>query len=410
MLLTIFMPMHPFIFALIDSKTLILWRDIVCLLALFIVIIHRHGKLKDNTIARCLLLSWIVGWIHAFIFHDSSMSLNIWLNTYRVYFMPSLVYFVMLNTKFSNLQIKKIKTVFLYECFSICVFGIIQQWFIGQDFIQFMGYRRVSITFAYGIQRNIGLFSSANIMGVYLIFGIIICLELIENGKKRFDRVVLGTLVAGLVFTISLSSYLAFIIILLVRTVMIDGISSRAIRRIFKYVGVLFALICILLIWDKIFFESKMFEQMLKRVKEISLVVTADNMLSITDISAAEHLNSLISGFNIMKNNFWGVGFSTGTFMVSNKISDAKYTVESSLFTILFDFGIIAGIIYYIPFLYASVKSYNRNISVQSARLMFLAILIVFIFLPIVQSYELRYFLFLFLGLSRNELYYKTQF
>ncbi len=402
-ILVALMPFHIFVFNYFkNSKGLILWRDILAIVIFILsAFFVKKGKARMDKTILLLIISWCIGLVHAFLFHDSKMAAEIWLNTYRVYFFPSLIYIIIFNSSIDENLYYKIKSIYVNEAFFICIFGIVQQLFIGKSFIEFMGYRRDSITFSNGVQRNIGLFDSANIMAVFLLFAMIICLEDMKVSNGKYIKIQFATLLAGFILTFSFSSYIAFVLALMVRSLYY---SNNISDKIFKFIKVLliftFVGVFILLI-DRVFLHSMIYNQLFIRILDIYMAVTAENIYDISSSSAAAHLISIIEPIHVLKSHVLGVGFSTGTFMVLGKVSPLPYAVESSLFTILYDFGLFAGLVYMVP--YFMVFNSLKNEKKQSiiAELIGFSMMVVFIVLPLVQSYELRFYFFLFFSLSK---------
>lgn len=403
-LMLILMPLHSFIFNLLtSSKIIILWRDVLAF-AIFIYLgfLHRF-KIKIDRISMYILLSWFFGLVHAIIFHDNNMPIEIWLNTYRVYFMPSFIYIIIRNVNLTKKQLSNLKIIYLYEALIICIFGIIQQLIFSKAFTSFMGYRRESISFAYGIQRNIGFYESANIMAVYLLFAIIICIDLLKERKKRINTYILVVLIVGFVLTFSFSSYIAFLVVLLVRVILNNNNTSHIIIDIMK--GLFFVSLGILgiLVIDRFLFKSLIYVQIMKRMDELFIAIKSKELYELTTNSVADHILSITEPINVLSKNFLGIGFSTETFMVLGKVDHLKYAVESSIFTILYDFGIITGMLYMFPYFQVFRLNHKKNTEYKQIKLIGVGLLVVFITLPIVQSYELRFFFFLLYGVIISE-------
>lgn len=404
-ILVAIMPLHVFIFNLVDNRILALWRDLVLIFLVLVILITRYGKIRLDNISKCIFIASIFCLVHALLFHDPKMSVGIWGNTLRVYLMPFYVYIIVINLRLKKSDVLSLKKIYVYESIAINLFGIIQQLFIGTSFIKFMGYRRASITFATGLQRNIGLFDSANIMAIYLIFSLILAWEIKDDIRGK--KFILSSLMIGFILTFSFTGYIVLFAVLFLHILLVSKNTGAILIRIIKYVILTALIILSGVIVDKLFFNSFVFVQVSRRVIDFFSALYSDNLYSMTTSSAAVHLLSITKPISVLKDNFWGMGFSVGTFMVLGRVDVLTYAVESSVFTILYDFGIISGMMYLLPFLKLLFAKMNTKTNAAiSVKLLLFSILFYFISLPIVQSYELRFFVFFFAGvgyISRRE-------
>ena len=400
-ILLVLMPLHVFVFNLIGSNSVIaLWRDFLSVLVFFIVIIRmRKGVIKLDTLSRTILFASIIGFIHALIFHDSNMPILLWVNTYRVYFLPFLIYLIMDNCDLNREEIDSLKHIYIIEASFVCVFGIVQQLLIGKRFIDYMGYRRESITFATGVQRNIGLFDSAKIMGVYLLYAIILCID--GNEKKTEKRVILCTLLVGFVLTFSLSAYIAFIVVLIAKQIMLSLEIRDIFKKYCKWLLLLIVGIAGITLIDNYMLDMMIRRQIFSRFTDLYFAIISNDLKSLTTSSAARHILDMIEPLQTICENPFGVGFSTGTFMVFGKVAETPYAVESSIYTIILDLGLLAGVCYLSPFVQVVLD--RKRVLSNYARLVAISLVTVFLGLPIVQSYEIRFFLFLIVALGKNE-------
>lgn len=402
--LVIIMPFHTIIFnTLGESSILVLWRDLLLVILITIAVI-KNKKLYVGKINALIAISWLVCGVHAVLFHDPDMPTSIWVNVFRVYLMPSLITLIITNIDVHQQLYKKIARLYVYCAFLISIFGIIQMFFIGNSYLEFIGVGQPSVKLADGFQRNIGVFESANVMGMFIVFAILILLiipDVIKSKKFIF------TLILSLLLTFSMSSYLAIGVAYIYKIVFINkkNLTKREIFNIYKIMGIAIIGLVGIYIVDKTFMSGVIVERISERVNEIIVAITAVDASSTS--SATDHMRSLTEPISILKDNFLGLGFSTSTFMIQDKVSyPLSGLVESSIFTVLYDFGIVSGIIYYIPILHViskkNVKPYNISYVNILSKMLCVSLMVSFVFLPLVQNYELRFFLFLFIGLAYN--------
>lgn len=396
------MPFHIFVFNLLDNKDLALWRDILILLCFAFILISQKWKIKVDKISKFIFISFLVCGIHALLFHSEGVSTGIWLNVLRVYLFPSLIYIVLMNANMDEKQKEKLLRIYIYEAIFVAIFGVFQQLVIGKVFTDFMGYRRESISFAYGLQRNIGLFDSANIMAMYMAFSLFI-LDACKSITKRMKLIFKLILLISLLLTFSMSGFLSFGIALFFSTAIKGNDFGIKILRLLKIASYVLLLSIFVLTVDSLFFSGFVFKIIGSRIDDITMALNADNLYQIQNSSAAAHFRSLIYPLDILRQNPFGIGFGGNTFMALGKVLKPQYLVESSVYTVFFDFGIFAGVLYFLPLVTALLEKNencnNLSISTKSA---LLVLIVMFVFLPLIQSYELRFFIYEFIGLSKD--------
>lgn len=399
------MPFHIIFFNLFEKLHFaVLWRDFF-VLVLFIFILLSKRLFYLDTVGKLLVLSFLICGIHAFVTHDPKLGNSLWINTYRLYFMPSLIYFISVNLISKETIYKSLLKVFIYTAFGISLFGIFQMFLLKDSFLDLMGYGISSIKLTGGFQRNIGVFDSANIMGLYMVFAImaIYCSDFVIHGKK----IIFIVLFTSLFLTFSISSFISLsLTFIFIRLLIQKKLDIRKLSKI-ACTFFLFALACtvLFLFIDRIYLDGFFINQFLSRFSEI--INTLIKMDIHSPNSASVHLKSLVEPIKVLSQRPLGFGFSTSTYMIYGKVKELAGVVESSIFTAFYDFGLLGGIFYFLPYLAAIFSNRKLNSSPyelmpQMGRVTCLSLFIVFIFLPIIQCYELRFFVFLFMGLGRN--------
>lgn len=399
-------PLHVLIFNLIDFQPLTLWRDILILL---LVSGFFFRRIYLDRYALLVIVRTIICVLFACFFHDSTMSASIWVNVLRVYLVPGLVIVILSQTKMTKSQVLKYCRLYVCEAFFISIFGIFQMFVIGRSYLQLIGVGQGSVLLADGTQRNISVFESANVLAIYLVFAIILIIQiegLFKTNRSKWT-VLLGIL-AGLVLTYSMSALLVLSIMSFIKVSNADYShikTKSALRTIILIFIAFFASIVVIGSNPAILFVLQ--RQLGEKITDIISTLMGTNSVSTT--SAAIHYADFLEGFQLLAKNLNGLGFAKESFMVSDKILDRTLIGlrESSYLTIMYDFGVLVGIVYIIPYLFPifSKKSKADGAAREIIKYFMITVMVSYLFLPIIQSYELTFFTFFFIGLF----YYSPQ-
>ena len=391
------MPFHTLLFHLIPlGDGLRLWRDAL-LMGLVGLNLAKAGRRAINATTILIAVAWAAGGFHALMFHNPGMDLGVWGNVYRVYFVPFLASGLMLCWPGDIAFRRMICRIYVWSAVAVSVFGIVQMFLIGNAYLELIGVGWGSVRLADGFQRNIGVFESANVMGMYVVFALI--LTMYDPALIRRKAPIVLFLAISLLLTFSVSSLLAILLAVACKEFVADK-GARFAGRGLKSAGIAAAGIALVLLIDRIALRGVIAQRVMERAVEIVTAITRYDPTSTS--SAAIHLRSLIEPIGILADKPWGIGFATHTFMAWDKVSyQLTGAVESSVFTILYDLGILAGILYLLPYLKAAFG--RRGGRGDISALMAVALLVSFVFLPVVQNYELRFFLFLFVGMNMTQ-------
>lgn len=396
------MPFHSLIMNMLDISVFVLWRDMLIgfLFGMAIFKGIRTDKLNVFSFVKIVFCT-----IFAIIFHEFSMSAAIWVNVLRVYLFPSLIIVACSQMRIEKTDLDKIFKLQVITSAIVATFGLIQLFFIGKPYLRWLGVGQGSVLLADGTQRNIGTFESANIMAMYLLFSIIILLYK-ENLFKKISYIVLMLLfLTAFIFTYSMSAFLSLAIVMCayIRKIDIKHIKYRT----FAEVCVLFIIIIIstvLIIANKPEFVAVLQVQLGEKINDIVLTLLGINVA--TNSSALAHYNDLFEGFEQVFQNPLGLGFAKESFMVFDKVLYRPLLgiKESSIITIFFDFGIPIGMLYLLPIIYClfkfTKKKDNNEVYYNIASSIILSMLVIYVFLPVIQSYELSFYLNLYAGVT----------
>lgn len=396
--LCLLMPWHVLIFNIIDISFITLWRDILLVVLLFLT------RLKRNSFVFGMIFRTVVCIVYAFLFHDSNMAPSTWINVLRVYIMPSVVGFILFNSsQFTYNQLIKICRLYILNAIIINLFGLFQLLFWGDAYLKIIGVEQFSVLLADGTQRNIGVFESANVMGIYLLIALLLSIQ-VKNvfKKKKYMIIVACFFLVGIIFTYSMSTFLALAVIGILKTkdLKFDRVKKEKLLKI-SLLFLLFIIISIILIVSEPIVLFVLRKQLSEKI--IDIVTTLNGTNRIATSSAAIHYNDFFDGLRLALNNINGLGFAKESFMVMDKVTNRNLIGirESSYLTIMYDFGILVGIIYIIPYSWGLMLSKYRerhNSLVSFSNYLSVLFLVAYIFLPLIQSYELNFFFFLFLG------------
>lgn len=407
--LCIGMPFHSIFFAVTDLRLFVAWRDILCVFALVVCYVKKSGKVHLSIEGRSIAAAMIIPAIYALFYHPSDVPASIWINTLRIYIGAFVAYYIGSTFSADRSFIRKISTIYIKTALLVSAWGIFQMFVLGEGFLWEIGFGISSAVLANGFQRNVGVFSSANLMGVYVGFSLLMLMY--GDSRIKYKKSCCFFLGISLILTFSTSAVLG-----LIGCIFYEMLRRGRIKCLFKiHMGVVVKAITVLAailfakIADFVLVGGKITALAAERIRElVGALVYLDTSRS---TSASIHMHDLLRSVIIVKQNFWGVGFSGSTMMLLGRVPRGliKHAVESSVFTILFDLGVIVGSIYLLPFIYPIIKRFRRkkDRGMVSDKLM-IALLILYIFLPLVSSIELRFFAFLFLGFESGRSRCKT--
>lgn len=404
-ILMVLMPFHSIIFSILGTSFLTLWRDVIIIVLYAITLKKRKFKIYKSADDLLITFVLIICSIHAVLFHDRSMPFELWFNSLRIYMIGFLPFFIGKYLYYSKKFILKLIKIYVVEATVISIWGIFQMFVLGRSFLNSIGYGITSAVLANGFQRNVGVFSSANLMGTFV--GIAILSILYCEIRLKHKNIYLIILLISLVLTFSISAILGLTCGILYKSISKIRLKKffELHKRGFKIIGMVAIGLLLGFILDKRIFSGYIINLISIRASEFVTVISISDLSRTT--SASVHLDDLVRSIDIVKNNFWGVGFSRYTFILLNRVTKVQllYLVESSLFTVLFDFGVIAGISYFLPFIYPLFnknKRLSNNGGTKITKPIIIMILVLYVFLPLVSSIELRFYAFLFLGFDYN--------
>lgn len=390
LLMVILMPIHNMVFATLIHGTIDnIWRDVLLIICIAISLLANNGRFSLGKLGVPILLSWIVCLIYMF----SSDRPDVATNLARTYIMPTIIYFIIINSGANNKYINLIENIFVYVAVVLSIFGVFQAFVLGDSFLVKIGYSSLDghlasnsfyISHFYGIQRTASTFASPNICGVY--FGMAILILSTNFGKIKQSTLFMFILVLGLVTTFSRSAILGTVVALAVY-------HRRKLVRLrikLRYVFILPIIIVIVILIDSIILNGLIANMIFS-----SFSSTA----GMTDSSAIKHVSDLWEPIEEILANPWGLGFGHNGPIVAGQYTDVNL-VESSIYLLMYDFGILGGVIFLLPYLNGLFHALGRNNLIYKGGTICILDLFTYLLLPNVETYELLFFTFLFIGMD----------
>lgn len=405
--LLIFMPAHFLIFSCVfkSVKILSLWRDVIII---YLLIATSKGKLKRKVLDVCIIISVFVILLYS-IANLSSASIN----TARTYCVPILIYFFVRNFEFDEKKLKQIICVSWFVSVSITMWGLFQAYVLGPDILIRMGYAGNNGVFSssafyintWNQQRMVGTFSSPNGCGAYLAIMIILFVSFWERVDRHKTIFLIGILinVLGLIATFSRSAWMGCAFGLII-------CNFHKLRR-FKvkrqtmiYVGITLSLVIFAV---ALLGNTNIFGKILNMfTSHFSRTMSGE------DASFKYHMKQLYEPIVLVINNPFGLGFGTnGSIALSHLNAESTHQVESSIWVMAYELGMIGMIIYYMPYVYGILRGFKekKNMIIRTALGVLVCIFMIYLVLPSVQVYEQPFYAMVMLGIMQKQIELKRK-
>lgn len=397
-LLCFFMPLHTMLFDVIIPGSIDnFWRDALLVCALLTTLLKRSRSgqlhLKLGKYGINIFLMAIVSLFYVLL------SDQLWLavRTVRTYLMPLIIYFIIVNMNTSEEYINCLEKIIVYEAFVLSIWGIFQALVLGDSFLVKLGYPSLGehlssasfyINGYFGAQRNTATFVSPNTFGVYLAVAII----LFQNKYKEYKHGmwILFCLAAGLVTTFSRSAMLGVIIAILVLK-----LKKRTIQiRMGKMVPFLLLMGAGIVV-DAVLLEGRTLEMLWNNVA---------GAITLTDASAQKHLMDLVEPIAIIMDHPLGLGLGNNGPLAISLLENAN-AVESSIYLLMYNFGILGGIIFLWPYMRESLRCLQRIHFAEVSGGVCIMVLVTYLLLPNVETYEILFFVYLLIAMGEKRSY-----
>lgn len=396
-LLLFFLPFHYVIFAVLlaDISVLKLWRDALMLLIIALEVVRSGGVKKDSALVVDLIFVIIT-----VLFAILAPSLSKALNIARVYLLPILTFHAVKNICMDRQEFQSLLKTIMVSVTICCLYGLVQAYILGADFLVKLGYSNTNGVLSHtyylsnyngsaigrSVQRVVSTFSAPNICAFYLCCVLILFLSVKKYLSMRpivyysFVFLVLITIV----LTFSRSCWLAlFISVLLVNIRQLWAF----IRKGWVPIVLALAAVVIVLIGSESLRNA--------------LIHIINSSFSGSDTSVNNHFSTIYKAIDLVTANFWGLGLGENGPRAINY--GAANLVESSYFLMMFEYGIIFGIVYFFDYLFMGWKALvrwrsTRPLSSLTACLVIFA-LVAYFNIPFVQEIECTGLILIILGL-----------
>lgn len=399
--LLFYIPLHFYICELLMPNVKIdnLIRDVVILL---FALRYFCKNLKQSSIGVWITCGCLILIIYA-LFSALVFKYGGALNALRTYLVPMLIFYVTSNIRLQSYEFEKIHRLFYMELAVIAVYGFFQAFFLGDDFLVQIGYpslngRLASSSFYingfFGYQRATGTFSSPNTCGLIISFAMA---SLFFNNclrKEKHFKYIVFCLLIGLLGTLSRSSILGTIVAFFVVWVISGGLKKVKPHTMFISISIcIVGFICVYIV------DLTALDGLLSKM----LFSSFSGAFSLTDLSAKKHLADLIEPLKIIFEHPLGLGFgNNGPMAILN--TQTANVVESSVYLMMYEIGILGAIVYFVPYVALIVKTcLNRRYKYYVPVCVVVSCFVSYIFLPNVQTFEVLFYVYFFMGLYYNK-------
>lgn len=381
-ILVALMPLHTQVCEyLIPGAIDNLWRDILLVLALILALIIKGGNFRFGEYGIWIFLMWFICVIYTIFSNNLSSALNMG----RTYLMPTLIYFIVINSKVRK---EKILNIITNVATVLAIWGLFQAFVLKDTFLVKLGYPSIVghlssssfyISGFFGIQRVTSTFASPNIAGCY--FGIVLITMSYMSKQSRIFGIMKLVVLAALITTFSRSAIVATLFVLLVKIIY----SHNFTVFMKKIILVIPITIIIFYFVDQYYLNGLVLKMITSSINGI---------MSGSDASFQKHASDITTITTVIDHPF-GLGFGNNGPMANGIMTNR---IESSIYLLLYDFGIIGMAIFIFPYVKETLKFISGNINLGSA--ICVCMLFTYIVLPNIETYELLFLVFLYLGLE----------
>jgi len=391
------MPYHYLVFAVLlaNVPVLKLWRDVLLVAVLVLEIMRSDGVKRDSALVSDIVFIFL-SIVYIFLAPSTFKALNIT----RVYLLPILVFHVVKNLALTEQEIQSFLKKLMVSTVILCVYGIVQAFLLGPDFLVMLGYSNndgvLSHTYFlsnYGgnvlgrtVQRVVSTFSSANVCAFYLCCVLIVYLS--ARKQIKISKVAYYSFMflvfATIVLTFSRSSWLALAIAVLLTNA---APLWAFVRKGWKPIACLAVAALIVVIGS---------ESLQK-----ALIHIINSSLSGSDTSVVNHFSTIEMAITKVSASPFGLGLGENGPRALNY--GPANLVESSYFLMAFEYGIIGAVLYFYDYVFMMIYALkNRRHAKQlCAVCLCLAVfaLIAYFNIPYVQEIECTGFICIVFGL-----------
>lgn len=400
-LLVLLLPYHYLVFAVIlrEFPILKLWRDIVMIVVVLLDVPKCKFKLNSSVVVDFIFTLITI----IYIFNSPNIIQAIQIA--RVYILPMFLFHVVQNLEIYEIEIKGLLQKIYTNTIILCVYGLFQALVLGESFLIRLGYGSDQTELGsqfylsnysghileQSIQRVVSTFSSANICSFYFCI-IFIVFMFVKNqldiSKRKYNcfMILVGVTI---VFSFSRSSWLALGISIII-------FARKEIVKLISKMRTTVIVCCILIIGIFVLVPSI-------RNSIIHVIMAS---FSGSDTSIISHFMTINNAKDLIRNNPFGLGLGQNGPRALNY--GASNLVESSIYLMVFEYGIIGALVYFYDYIYIFFVSLSkRKCDENMAELnicIVVFVLIAFINIPYVQEIECTAMFYIMSGLVLKKL------
>lgn len=330
------------------------------------------------------------------------------LNILRTYLVPMLVFYIARSVDFDRRRFYFLNRLLITELAIIGVYGYFQAFFLGDDFLLAIGYPQGEegelvgysyfISHFHGHQRSVGTFISPNFCGAVLaVAGCSLCFT--DDDIPFVRRFILcAMLVLGMMATYSRSAILGFAIAVF----FCWGLRKswkRITKKTFRCWLYILAVAAGFLLFDFLVFKSLFLRMFLS-----TLFRSFDG----SDPSANAHMEHLLELPVSDGGASWLPGWMQPHFGINGPMAEeflaAPYKVENAYYLMYRELGLPGALLYFAPTFLLLVKTVRcrKDYPYFVPAAVAVMVLVGYVFLPNVQSFEIPFYLYLFMGFYDN--------
>ena len=401
LVLLMYMPFHYYICELLLPMISVdnLLRDVI-IVVLFIRIVATL-KIRINYMWGFVTLNILILTVSALLSY-AMYAYQGTFNILRTYVIPSLMFFICANLKLDKKRLANIHNIICVELALLAIYGFIQAFFLGDDFLIRLGYPNENgylgsssyyINGFWGKQRVVATFISPNICGVVLAIGLCVILFGKLDIQKKWKKLIIISLIIGLLGTLSRSAIVGMLFVIIFYMFVQKTCNRISLNKIIMIIVIACIMVLSIIAIDNYYLDG-LFGRMLQS--------SIKGVLSMEDTSAVKHWQDLFEPIQIVFEHPFGLGFgNNGPMALSN--SDTANAVESSIYVMMYEVGIVGGLLYFVPYIMIIVNTLkNRKYKYYLPACVLAVCIITFCLLPNVQTYEILFYAHLFMGLYCN--------
>ena len=407
--LILYMPLHYYLCELLLTGTNVdnILRDLLIIAMTGLVLCSKNAFPKPAGIlvaASCAVLA---------VFGVASAIMNRCfpiLNVLRTYLVPMMIFFICAGVRLDAERFRRLNTFLAVELAIVAAYGFFQAFFLTDDFLIMLGYQSTDgyltsnsfyISHFFGYQRSVGTFVSPNICGI--ILAIALCALLFTDHSQSFRwKYIWGTLlVGGLLATFSRSSMVGFA----AATgfyLLISKAWTRLSKKTIKRCSLIIITVAVALLLDQLLLDG-LFLRML-----LSTIFRTFNGEDPSANAHKEHLSSPPSSLTVSTQTNAGIFSFLSHFGLNGPMAEEYLAnprkIESSYYLMTYELGILGTLVYYAPYALVILQTIRdrKQYPYFVPAAVSLAVLASYVFLPNVQTFEVPFYCFLFLGLYYN--------